>query len=60
VNYERVTIKKSQISERAVQIPRNLGFSNMISKKIVSGISGYKKVSDEVVISLTKQIVNER
>jgi len=51
VKDERVTTKKSQISERTVQMPENLGFSERTSRKNSSGISGYRKVSDEVGMS---------
>jgi hypothetical protein len=51
VKDERVTTKKSQISERTVQIPENLGLSERTSRKKSSGISGYRKVSGEVVMS---------
>ena len=51
VKDERVTTKKSQISERTVQMPENLGLSERTSRKKSSGISGYRKVSGDLVMS---------
>jgi len=51
VKDERVTTKKSQISERTVQTPTNLGFSERTINKKRSGISGNKNVSEPIEMS---------